>query len=315
MYLIVAYYAGLYDRQYKKAKRIQSTLIATIVLLAGYALLPEHYRFSRAIILFGALLAFIFISIFHWLMIKAEVLQAEINTNTRPGILIVASPHEYEQTIKLMQQAGLKEIILGRVSVEEHDNKGVGNYKTIQQVLSSIPVREIIYCEGSLSFKEIINNIQQLSGRIKIKFHSANSNSIVGSDSKNTTGKIFSAENGFNLSDPYNRRLKRLIDTSFSFLSLITFPFHLIGVRKPLSFFENCLSVLFAKKTWIGYAVEEKNLPPLRKSVFASNGTNLSSAVKLPAESLEEMDQWYAMEYEPVNDLKFLLKNYRRLGG
>ena len=29
-------------------------LIATIVLLAAYSLLPEQYRFSRAIILFGA---------------------------------------------------------------------------------------------------------------------------------------------------------------------------------------------------------------------------------------------------------------------
>ena len=73
--------------------------------------------------------------------------------------------------------------------------------------------------------------------------------------------------------------------------------------------------MLFAKKTWIGYAVPEKNLPPLRAGIFASNGTNLSSSIKLLAESFKEMDQWYAMEYEPANDLKFLLKNYRRLGG
>jgi hypothetical protein len=315
VYLLVAYYAGLYDRQYQKSKTIQSTLIATIVLLAGYALLPEHYRFSRAIILFGALLAFIFIIIFHWLMIRAGVLQGEANRNTTPGTLIVASPYEYEQTVKLMQQAGLKEIILGRVSVDESDATGIGSYKNIHHILSSVPVREIIYCEGSLAFTDIIKNIQLLSGRIKIKFHSAGSKSIVGSDSKNTTGKIFSAGNGFKLSDPYNRRLKRLIDISFSFISLIIFPIHFIGVRKPFAFLGNCLTVLFAKKTWIGYAVPKKNLPALRESIFASNGTNLSSALKLPIESLQEMDHWYAKEYEPLSDLKFLLRNYRRLGG
>jgi hypothetical protein len=166
-----------------------------------------------------------------------------------------------------------------------------------------------------LAFADIIKNTQQLYGRIRIKFHSTGSKSIVGSDSKNTTGKIFSAENGFKLSDPYNRRLKRLIDISFSFISLIIFPIHFIGVRKPFAFLGNCLTVLFAKKTWIGYAVPKKNLPALRESIFASNGTNLSSALKLPIESLQEMDHWYAKEYEPLSDLKFLLRNYRRLGG
>jgi hypothetical protein len=53
--------------------------------------------------------------------------------------------------------------------------------------------------------------------------------------------------------------------------------------------------VLLAKKTWIGYAVPKKNLPALREGIFASNGANLSSALKLPPESLQEMDHWYAM--------------------
>lgn len=65
-YLISAYYAGLYDRWYKRSELVRSTLIATLVLLAAYALLPEHYRFSRAIILFGALLAFALISLLRW---------------------------------------------------------------------------------------------------------------------------------------------------------------------------------------------------------------------------------------------------------
>jgi hypothetical protein len=35
----------------------------------------------------------------------------------------------------------------------------------------------------------------------------------------------------------------------------------------------------------------------------------------LPAESLRMIDEWYAREYEPVEDLKLLWKNYRKLGG
>ncbi len=46
MYLLAAYYAGLYDRKYKRPRLIRSTrFIATITLLAAYSLLPESYRF------------------------------------------------------------------------------------------------------------------------------------------------------------------------------------------------------------------------------------------------------------------------------
>ena len=47
LYLVTAYYAGLYDRWYKRSELVRSTLIATIVLLAVYSLLPEQYRFSQ----------------------------------------------------------------------------------------------------------------------------------------------------------------------------------------------------------------------------------------------------------------------------
>ncbi|HEY0356442.1 MAG TPA: glycosyltransferase, partial [Flavisolibacter sp.] len=49
LYLGVAYYAGLYDRYYRSSNLFRSTLIATLVLLALYALLPESLRFSRGI--------------------------------------------------------------------------------------------------------------------------------------------------------------------------------------------------------------------------------------------------------------------------
>ena len=80
---------------------------------------------------------------------------------------------------------------------------------------------------------------------------------------------------GINLADPYNLRLKRLHGCIVSLLGLLTFPIHLIAIKKPFQFFANCFAVLFAKKTWIGYATDEKNLPPLRKAIIACNGIPL----------------------------------------
>jgi lipopolysaccharide/colanic/teichoic acid biosynthesis glycosyltransferase len=134
------------------------------------------------------------------------------------------------------------------------------------------------------------------------------------SNQKISRGEALSKENGFNLANPYNRRLKRLVDISFSVIGLLSFPLQLFLVRKPFSFFGHCFSVLLASKTWVGYAMEEKNIPSLRKGVIACNGIPLSSRQQLPPESIHLMDYWYARDYDPVNDLKLLWRVYRRLG-
>ncbi|MDP4264134.1 MAG: glycosyltransferase [Bacteroidota bacterium] len=313
-YLITAYYAGLYDRWYKRSELVSSTLVATIVLLAAYALLPEHYRFSRGIILFGALLAFLLISILRWVLIRAGILVKNDDKAESPATLIAGSPEEYEKTLQLMEDAGLKEKVLGRVAVTENDIWGIGNWKKLSLLSGAVPFREIIFCEGTLSFANIIESVQSLPKHTAIKFHANGSLGIIGSNSKDSSGEFVSKENGYKLGDPHKRRLKRLVDMAVAFAALATFPVHLIWVKKPFSFIANCFAVLLARKTWIGYALPGKSLPKLRKAVLASNGIPVSVKQQLPAESLQMVDYWYARDYSPVNDLKLIIRSYQSLG-
>ena len=314
IYLIVAYYAGLYDKRYRRWKVFRSTLISTIVLLALYALLPEKYRFSRGIILFGAFLAFLLISFLRWLFVEWKLLEYEANYEKHPHTLIVGSPVEYEKVLGLLKEVGLHHRIMGRVAIHEHDTGGIGQWQKLDLLAASVPFDEVIFCEGTLSFNEIIRATEHAPRNIKIKFHASGSHSIIGSDSKDTTGQAFSNENGYKLADPYRRRVKRLIDLLSSLLFLLSFPIHLFTQKKPISFFQNCVQVLLAKKTWIGYSKPVQNLPQLRKAVLACNGVPLSIEQKIPGENLQTLDQWYARDYEPANDLKLLWKEYRRLG-
>jgi GT2 family glycosyltransferase len=313
-YLVAAYYAGLYDRWYRWSELIRSTLIATIVLLAGYALLPEQYRFSRGILLFGAWLAFVLISVLRWILIRSRVLNSNREKEGHTNTLIAGSQAEYDQTLQLLKEAGLHHKILGRVAVEENDSTALGIWKDLHQLSSTIPFREIIFCQGILSFVNIIDGLQKLPKGIIAKIHTTGSSSIVGSDSKDTSGEAVSKENGYKLGYPYNRRLKRLIDVAVSLSGIISFPVQLFIIKKPFRFLGNCCAVLFAQKTWIGYAVDEKNLPPLYRAVIACNGIPASIKQQLPAESLQMMDYWYARDYEPSGDLKMIWKVYRRLG-
>src|SRR5215470_8658471 len=124
VYLIVAYYAGLYDKWYHRSKLVRSTLIATLVLLAAYALLPERFRFSRGIVLFGAVIAFFLISIIRRLLIQNGVLKSNDDKDEQPQTLIVGSESEFQTCKELMEHAGLHEKILGRVGVSEDEPGG-----------------------------------------------------------------------------------------------------------------------------------------------------------------------------------------------
>ena len=315
LYLITAYYAGLYDRWYKRSQLVHSTLVATIVLLAVYSLLPEEYRFSRAIILFGAILSFILIGLLRRLLMATKVLTSSKQKEEHANTLIIGSAKEYDEVAQLMKDAGMQEKILGRVAVSENDTSAIGYWSKLDMLSQAVPFREVVFCEGVLSFKNIIGALQKSGGKIKVKIHAAGSRSIVGSDSKENSGEAVSKENGIRLGDPYYLRLKRLQDIVVSLLALLSFPVHLIGVRNPFQFFVNCFAVLFAQKTWVGYAVPEKDLPVLRKSIIASNGIPLTLNQELPRQSLQMLDYWYARDYEPLKDLKIIWKVYRRLGG
>lgn len=315
LYLITAYYAGLYDRWYKRSELVRSTFIATVVLLAVYSLLPEYYRFSRAIILFGAILSFIVIGLLRRLLIATKVLTSHKQQEGYANTLIIGSVKEYDEAVRLMNDAGMREKVLGRVAVSENDSSAIGYWSRLDMLLHAVPFREAIFCEGTLSFENIIHAFQKSPESIKAKIHADGSHSIVGSDSKESSGEAVSKENGIKLADPYNQRLKRLQDIIVSLLALVSFPVHLLGVKNPFRFFANCFAVLFAQKTWVGYATQEANLPVLRKPVIACNGIPLTTKQELPDQSLQMVDYWYARDYEPLNDIKMIWKMYRRLGG
>lgn len=313
-YLVAAYYAGLYDRWYKRSELLGSTVIATVLLLAAYALLPEQYRFSRGIIFFGALLAFFLISILRWVAVRTGLLQSRKQKEEHLTTLVAASTGEYEEVLGLMQAAGLRQKVLGRVAVTANDNDAVGHWKELGKLAEKVPFREIIFCSGTLSNREILTILPQLPAGTQMMIHARGSGSIVGSQSRDVSGESVSGENGFNLANPYYRRLKRLTDIGVALTGLLFFPLQFLIQKKPVAFLGNCVAVLLARKTWIGYTSAQKGVPPLRKGVMAANGIPCTTRQQLPTESLQMMDYWYARDYQPGKELNLIGKLYRRLG-
>jgi GT2 family glycosyltransferase len=314
IYLTAAYYAGLYDRYYRPYNLLRSTAVGTITLLTLYALLPETLRFSRAIVALGALLAFALIALQRFFLVQAGVLQQHPHPSSKPDILVAASQDEYQQVEAFLQKRGLANKIIGQVGIDGSPENTVAHIDTISSVAKSLQARELVFTAGSLSYKRIIALVATLDAGLRFRFHAAGSCSIVGSDDSTASGQILSADTELSIGRPANRRLKRLIDVSAALIFLLTFPLQLFLVTMPFRFFFNCLQVIAGNYTWVGYSKPTPSLPRLRQSVLAPNGKKQSPAAHA-VENRQLLDYWYARNYEPLQDIKTILRHYPDLGG
>ena len=313
MFLIASYYSGLYDRGYKQSQLNRSTITAGLILLSCYALLPESLRFSRGILVFGIVMAFIVMSMLRWLFMKWSILSRVDDEDGYRQTIIVANENDFITVTEIMQKAGMTERVLGRVDNNLiSSSKALGSIHQINHLLKMYPVKEIIFCEDGLSFKEIIALAQQLPEGVRNKFHASGSSSIMGSDSKDMSGKYVTANIKYTIGMPVNRRNKNLLDVVVAVVFLLSLPVHLLLQKKPVQFLLNIIDVFFTKKTWVGYATDLDKLPPIKKGILTS--TTLPKTVNdLPIESLYLSDEWYATSYSAATDIKKIIRGYKYL--
>ncbi|MEP7228990.1 MAG: glycosyltransferase [Ginsengibacter sp.] len=313
LFLIASYFAGLYDNGYKQSRLNKATLAAILVVLSVYSLLPESLRFSRGILFFGSLLAFLSMSIIRILLLKWKVIENALEKDEVNETIIAGTETEFDEVFALLENAAMQERVLGRIETGKiGDKKTIGQLEQLAVLLKRYPVKEIIFCEGSLSFKKIIESISMLQRSLRIRIYTSCTHTLIGSEAKNAPGNFLSGGSNYRLNLPVQRRSKNLVDLALAIFFLITFPLHFILKKRPFLFFRNNFEVLFRSKTWIGYALEEKDLPPLRKGVLTSTGlpANLNT---LPVKNLHTSDILYAKGFHYLKDLKLVWSNYKLL--
>jgi GT2 family glycosyltransferase len=102
------------------------------------------------------------------------------------SIAIAGTEEEFLRVKKIFAAAGKTESIWGRIEPAAGD---------VLSILHRNDLKEIIFCEGQLSFKDIIKKITEIPPGIKIKYFAEGSHSIIGSDDKNIAGEIICNEN------------------------------------------------------------------------------------------------------------------------
>jgi GT2 family glycosyltransferase len=314
VFIIGALLSGIYDNLYKPLKALIASLSAVVVLLAFYSLLPEHYRFSRGVILSGGIASGLMVTLIRWIFIKLNWIKDD-EANKLKQAVIIGSQADYVQVLQLMQKSDIDERLLGRIGIKESEENTIGSIQKTKQILEQLGVKEIIFCEGSLTFVKIIEEVVALHNLgISFRFHAKKSHCIVGSDSKTSTGETLTADGYFALSNPYQQRMKRMLDMWISILIIVSFPVQVLFINKAVTAFKTALLVLIGKRTWVGYSYFQNTLPLIPPGILTPSGYRNNNSFSVYNNALKKADIIYAREYDWMQDLKIIFNNYRYLG-
>ncbi len=146
------------------------------------------YRFflNSAIFFRGSLSAFKRIS-------KNFSIKKESNSIVSTKVIIAGSEEEFLEVKSFLKDAAPYKNITGRIETDHVLSKNtIGSLRDLTNVFSFSRADEIIFCEGRLSFKQIIASMQKVPGNVAIKLFAHGSHAIIGSDDKNLAGNVIS---------------------------------------------------------------------------------------------------------------------------
>jgi len=318
VWLISVYLSGGYDKPINILKIVQGIFTGTIIILVVYSLLNEHYRFSRAIIILGAIWGMIAMLGMRYLLHLFDSKNFRIGVEKNKRFVIVGEIEEAERVSGLLQKTFMNPGFIGLVSYHAHKynvNGFIGHLGQIKEIITIHKVDEIIFCSKDIPANVIIDKMSDLKDeQVDYKIAPPESLSIIGSNSINTSGDLYVIDIN-TITKISNRRNKRMLDILLCFTLMAFYPAAIFIVKKPIGLLRNIFSVLFGFKSWVGYSsrrLSDLHLPEIRKGVL--NPEDAFNGKEIPEEANTRLNLMYARDYKLTNDATIIIKGFRETG-
>lgn len=192
--------------------------------------------------------------------------------------------------------------------MDEKEVNALCHISELSQLEKDFVINRVIFCIGENKMSEIIKAATTLSKQNKrFLFHTAGSNSMIGSQTLAPGTAVVVPEIDYNIAHPYQKRMKRLLDVTLAVLFLLALPLHFIFHPHPVRFIKEIFSVLAGSKTWVGYAGPAPFLPLLKPGILSPLGKSANHQLA------QKADQLYARNYDWWQDFLIIITNYRKL--
>lgn len=315
IWLCCMWFTDVYDKKARPSFITKGVLTGTVAILVLYALLPEEFRFSRAMIIIGAVWAIISLVGYRSLAGFLGLLNSSFGKTIEKRFLVIGEYHEAERVSNLLRNTTLTPSYVGIMTKEKSDEPNViGHLAQIDEIISIFEINEIVFCAQDIPSSLIIDMMGNLQHKdVDYKIAPPESLSIIGSNSINTSGDIYVLNlNSINLVK--NKRKKRFFDilASLSFISL--FPILCLFNTHILNFVRNIFQVLIGKKSWIGInpnGTYPESRYKLKKGVVYA--TDFIKIKDISAELIDKANEAYCRDYKIGKEIQMLLKSIKVL--
>ena len=273
---------GGYDKPWIPRRVMKGIAAGSIVLIACYGLLPEDYRFSRAILLLGAIW-------FSAVVIFGRITLGGWRLGAKPkSRLLVAGEDESRSMKQLLESIELREGISEATHVIRPNE-----ISTIVDVLRVHSIGEIVFSGRDVRSEDIITVLASLVDKTVVcRIAWTDDGYVMGSGGP---GPDPVTELDRAIYGPSARRSKRIFDLFSSFILLLVFP--LLFVFKRSDWIAYSFKVFLGKSTWVGLdGVHKQSRPSIIYAV-----ENDDDRVK------ERLNLAYARKYNWFEDLKLVL--------
>jgi len=319
IWLLSVYLSGGYDRPIRLRKVALGMLVGTVIILVMYSLLPESYRFSRALIILGAIWGVISMMVTRFLLHVLNINKYRINEDKNKRFVIVGEKEEAKRVSELLQNTMITPGFIGLVSYHRHRqnaNGFIGYLGQIREIIWIHNIDEVIFCAKDVPSQVIMDHMSELKDQqVDYKIAPPESLSIIGSNSINTAGDLYVIDINSITRMP-NRRNKRMLDVITATGLLTLYPFLFCIVKNPIGLFRNIFLVLLCLRSWVGYSElsesEIHRLPEIKKGIL--NPFDAFRKKPVPEEAIARLNLLYAKDYKISNDVNIILKAFRDLG-
>jgi len=303
--------SGGYDKPMRHWKTIRGILWGTGLILILYALLPDRYRFSRALILIGSAWVLIALSGIRQLLRVLRV--PGFGKNTR-RLLIIGKDDECKRVSDLLNQTGVKTGEIRYADPTQTVNSNGSKFSTWNEIITIYNINEVIFCAKDLSTQLIMDAMSSIPrAELEFKIAPPESWAIIGSNSIHTSGELYVIDVHAINTTP-NIRDKRILDIALSFFLLLFSPLLVLLQRNPIGYISNIFSVLIGSSSWVGYATgnDSSRLPKIKKGILSP----IDTIKPTPADSaaIHNLNSVYARDYHVLTDLKIIWRGFRNLG-
>ena len=299
--LFCLYLSGGYDKPVSVRRIVRGAAVGALITFSAYAFLPKSLQFSRAILLLGcawSMAAPLLLRLFYHFLKTGKTQFSEANSYR---IALVAGPAESQRIEGLLTRSMVKMDAITRVSPDNNRPEGfAGSMEQIAEVVDIFKVNLVIFSAADVPSENIMEVMSRLSDRsVQFKIVPEGSQFVIGSNSKNERGELFTLDLTFTIENLEIRRKKRILDLAVSGTFLMLSP-ALLMLKRGRHLLRHWIKVASGKETWVSYADRPNTdyLPRLKPgSLFPGmvyTNQELESAINLA----------YARDYHVYMDLQ-----------